>query len=251
MELKDNTILITGGSSGIGMALAERFIALGNEVIVTGRREQALQAFKARHPSAHIKVNDAGSPSDRVELARWVTREFPRLNVLVNNAGIQRKVSLQQVESWPDTAQEIDINLGAPVHLCLLLIPHLQQQARAHIMNVSSGLAFVPLAHLPVYCATKAALHSFTLSLREQLKATGIAVTEIIPPAVKTNLGGSHDFGEELSDYIASVIEQLATAAPELTFGMSARASQMSRAEADQVFQRMNGAGWSPTPARK
>jgi uncharacterized oxidoreductase len=118
-------------------------------------------------------------------------------------------------------------------------------------MNVSSGLAFVPMARMPIYCASKAALHSFTLSLREQLKPTGIRVTEIIPPAVKTNLGGSHDFGEELADYVASVFAQLATDAPELTFGSSAHTSQMSRADADQVFARINGASWVTSSSRK
>ena len=242
MDLKGNTILITGGSSGIGMGIAERFLALGNEVIITGRREAALSAFKERHPSVHLKANDAGSAEQRRELAAWVVREFPRLNVLINKAGIQRQVNLREAEPWADTALEIDINLGGPIHLSTLLAPHLQTQPKARIMNVSSGLAFVPIAHLPVYCATKAALHSFTLSLREQLKPVGITVTEIIPPAVKTNLGGSHDFGEELADYIDSVFTQLATDAPELTFGSSARTSQMSRADADQVFARLNGA---------
>jgi uncharacterized oxidoreductase len=243
MDLKGNTILITGGSSGIGMALAERFLALGNEVIITGRGEAALNAFERKHPSVHVKVNDAGSAEERSELAAWVVREFPRLNVLINNAGIQRRVNLREAEPWADTASEIDINLGGPIHLSALLAPHLQTQPKARIMNVSSGLAFVPIAHLPVYCATKAALHSFTLSLREQLKPVGITVTEIIPPAVKTNLGSSHDFGEELADYVDSVFTQLATDAPELTFGSSARTSQMTRAEADQTFARINGPG--------
>jgi uncharacterized oxidoreductase len=251
MDLKGNTILVTGGSSGIGMAIAARFIELGNEVIVTGRRVEALQAFKDKHPSAHIKVNDAGNPKDRVELAEWAVREFPRLNVLINNAGIQRKLSLAKAEPWADTAQEIDINLGGPIHLSSLLVPHLEKQAKAHIMNVSSGLAFVPIALMPIYCATKAALHSFTLSLREQLKATTIFVTEIIPPAVKTNLGGSHDFGEELAEYTASVFEQLETDALELTFRMSSRASQMSRADADQMFAQMNGRGRPPPASGK
>jgi uncharacterized oxidoreductase len=251
MQFKDNTILITGGSSGIGMAMAERFLELGNEVVVTGRREAALSAFKARQPRVHTKVSDAGNAQARVELAAWVVREFPRLNVLINNAGIQRKPSLREAEPWSDTAAEIDINLGAPIHLSTLLVPHLQKQPSAQIMNVSSGLAFVPLAHLSVYCATKAALHSFTLSLREQLKPTGITVIEIIPPAVKTNLGGAHDFGEELAEYVDSVFAQLATDAPELTFGNSARTSQMSRSDADQMFARMNGAGWIAPGAKK
>lgn len=249
MELKGNTILITGGSSGIGMAIAARFIELGNEVIVTGRREAALQAFKEKYPSAITRVNDAGKPAERIALSAWATREFPRLNVLINNAGIQRKVNLQEAEPWADTAQELDINLGAPIHLSALFVPHLRKQTKAQIMNVSSGLAFVPLAHMPVYCASKAALHSFTLSLREQLKATSISVTEIIPPAVKTNLGGAHDFGEELSAYVDSVFTQLATEATELTFGFSGRSSQMSRADMDQLFQRMNNGGGPPRPA--
>ncbi|MEI9940996.1 MAG: SDR family oxidoreductase [Pseudomonadota bacterium] len=252
MELKGNTILITGGSSGIGMAIAARFIELGNEVIVTGRRASALEEFKAKYPSVHTLVNDAGKPADRVALAGWATREFPRLNVVINNAGIQRKVSLHEGEPWADTAQEIEINLAAPIHLAALFVPHLRLQPKAQIMNVSSGLAFVPLAHMPVYCATKAALHSFTMSLREQLKATTISVTEIIPPAVKTNLGGSHDFGEELADYVDSVFTQLSTEASELTFGFSGRSSQMSRADMDQLFQRMNsGSPPGAPPARK
>lgn len=243
MKLSGNTVLITGGSSGIGKAMAERFVALGNDVIVTGRREAPLRELAEQQPGLHVKVNDAGNPSDRAALAEWVVSSFPKLNVLINNAGIQRKVDVQQAEPWADTASELDINLGGPIHLCQLLVPHLRQQAQSHIMNVSSGLAFVPIAHMPVYCATKAALHSFTLSLREQLKDSSIAVTEIIPPAVKTNLGGAHDFGEELADYVHSVFLQLETNQPELTFGMSARASQLSRADADLMFRHMNGAG--------
>jgi len=246
MDLTGNTLLITGGSSGIGMALAERFIRLGNEVIITGRRASALESFAATHPGVHTKLSDAGNAASRVELAAWAAREFPRLNVLINNAGIQRRVDLQRTEPWENTAEELEINLSAPIHLSTLFIPQLQKQARAQIMNVSSGLAFVPLARLPIYCATKAALHSFSLSLREQLKSSTIRVTEIIPPAVKTNLGGSHDFGEELADYADSVLDQLARDVPETTFGMSTRTSQMSRADADQAFQRMNSTGWSP-----
>jgi len=240
MKLNGHTFLVTGGSSGIGRALAASLVQRGNEVVVTGRRREPLEAFKAEFPAAHIKMSDASIAKDRVDLAEWVTREFPRLDVVVNNAGTQRKVTLTQPEPWADTAQEIDVNLGGPIHLSMLLAPHLVTQPEAHIVNVSSALAFVPVALFPVYCATKAALHSFTLSLREQLKSTSVKVVEIIPPAVKTNLGGSHDFGEELDVYIQSVLEQLEAGALETTFGFSAHASRMSRAEADEAFNRMN-----------
>lgn len=240
MEMTGNTILITGGSSGIGMALAERFLKLGNEVIVCGRREDALKTLASRLPGLHYLVADTGSPSDREKLAGEVTQKFPRLNVVINNAGIQRRTPLTRPEPWADIASEIDINFAGPVHMASLMIPHLVKQPRAHLMNVSSGLAFVPLARMAVYCATKAAVHSFTMSLREQLRGTSVTVTEIIPPAVKTNLGGSHDFGVELNDYADSVIAQLREGRTETTFESSARSAQMSRAEQDELFAKMN-----------
>ena len=241
MQPSKNTILITGGSSGIGSALAERFLALDNEVIVTGRNERTLRDLKAKHPKVHIRVSDAGIAADRIALAHEVLREFPTLNVLINNAGIQRKVDMAANESWEEREREISINLSGPIHFCAVFVPHLQRQVRPLIVNVSSGLAFVPFARVPVYCATKAGLHSFTMSLREQLKQTPIAVTEIIPPAVKTNLGGSHDFGEDLDDFTDSVIEQLRADAREITFGTSTKFSGFSRSESDEMFRRING----------
>src|SRR5208283_1583670 len=151
MKLSGHTVLVTGGSSGIGRALAASFVQRGNEVIVTGRRRESLEAFKAEFPTAHIKISDASIATDRIDLADWVTREFPRLDVVVNNAGTQRKVKLTGPEPWDDTANEIDLNLGAPIHLSMLLAPHLVTQPEAHILNVSSGLAFVPIALMPVY----------------------------------------------------------------------------------------------------
>ena len=241
MVLSNNTILITGGSSGIGMALAERFLQAGNTVIITGRGERALLDLKRKHPTLHIKVSDAGSAADRIALASEVVREFPSLNILINNAGIQRRVTMPANEPWEETGREIDINLAAPIHLSSLLIPHLRAQSHAHIVNVTSGLAFVPMARLPIYCATKAALHSFTLSLREQLKTESIEVTEVIPPAVKTNLGGSHDFGAELDEFTDSVVKQLAAGVAEVTFGASVQLSRISQSDAADVFRRMNG----------
>ena len=164
------------------------------------------------------------------------------MNILINNAGIQRKVSLNSLEPWKDIQQEIAVNLEGPIHLSMLFIPHLLKQGSSWIMNVSSGLAFMPLSTVPVYCATKAGLHSFTQSLRHQLRKTNIGVVEIIPPAVRTNLGGSHDFGAPLDEYADSVIEQIKDGRIETTFQMSAKSSQASRAELDQMFSGMNSA---------
>ena len=242
MQMSGNTVLITGGSSGIGRALAARFLAAGNKVIVTGRRAGLLDELKQQYPAVLTRVCDAGSEIDRAALARDMVREFPDLNVVINNAGIQRKIDLVKGEPWRETEQEIAINLAGPIHLSMLFLPHLVKQPRAVLMNVSSGLAFVPIARMPVYCATKAALHSFTQSLRHQVQGTPVQVVEIIPPAVKSNLGGSHDFGVDTDEYADSVMAQLAEGRLELTYDMSARASQASRAELDEIFKRMNSA---------
>ena len=241
MQLTGNTVLITGGSSGIGLGLAERFVKAGNEVVVCGRRESLLEDLKKKLPGLHTLVADTGSAKDREALFAKVTSELPKLNVLVNNAGIQRKIDLTTTEPWEETAQEIAINLEGPIHLSRLFVAHLAKQERPVIANVTSGLAFAPMSGMSVYCATKAALHSFTLSLRHQLAPKGIEVIEIIPPAVRTNLGGSHDFGTPLDEYSDSVMAQLAEGRPETTYGFSAQGSQASRAELDAIFAKMNG----------
>jgi uncharacterized oxidoreductase len=240
MQLSGNIVLITGGSSGIGLALAERFLAAGSEVIVCGRREGPLAELRGKHPAIHTIVSDTGSAADRQALFTEVVARFPKLNVVINNAGIQRRVALDSGEPWADTAQEIAVNLEGPIHLSMLFISHLRAQERPVLATVSSGLAFVPLAATPVYCATKAAIHSFTLSLRHQLAATPIEVVEIVPPAVRTNLGGAHDFGTPLDEYADSVMAQLAEGRPETTYDLSARVSQASRAELDAIFKHLN-----------
>lgn len=240
MRYTGNTILITGGSSGIGLALAERFLTLGNEVIICGRREKSVTDVKKRFPKIHTFISDTGDEKSRLELVNDVTRQFPHANILINNAGIQNKVELTKLESWKDLRQEILINVEGPMHLSMLFIPHFLKLKSSCIINVSSGLAFSPLANVPIYCATKAAIHSFTLSLRFQLKETPIEVVEIIPPAVRTNLGGSHDFGTPLDEYADSVIDQLNEGRSETTYEFSAKSSQASRAELDQIFKSMN-----------
>lgn len=242
MQLTGHTVLVTGGSSGIGFALAQRFRKEGNEVIICGRRADALERTKAEIPGVHALVGDTGTAESREALWAEVTAKFPKVDVLVNNAGIQNKIDALAPEPWKVLQQEIGINLEGPIHLSFLAIPHLAKQPHAAILNVSSGLAFSPMATMPIYCATKAALHSFTLSLRHQLRKTSIEVIEIIPPAVRTNLGGAHDFGAPLDEYGDSVFAQLKEQRAETTYQFSAAGSQASRAELDEAFKRMNGA---------
>jgi uncharacterized oxidoreductase len=242
MELGSRTILITGGASGIGLALAVRFQRAGSRVIVCGRRESTLLAARAAHPGLETRVCDVADPSARVELARWAVETWPHLDVLVNNAGVQRRVPAAQMEPWHETAAEIAINLEAPIHLCKLLAPHLRTRPYAAIVNVTSGLAFAPLALAPVYSATKAALRSFTLSLRHDLAATPVEVVEVIPPAVNTDLGGPglHDFGAPLDDFADAVIERLGRGESEIAYGHAEHSSRASRPELDAAFARMN-----------
>lgn len=189
MQTSGNTILITGGATGIGLALADAFLQEGNTVIICGRRESKLREAQAKHPGLHIRVCDVGNASDRTALFDWTISQFPGLNVLINNAGIQREIDFRRgVAALNDGDSEIAINFEGVVHLTALFVPHLMHRPVAAVMQVTSGLAFVPMALAPVYCATKAALHSFSLTLRHQLKNTSVRVFEIIPPIVDTDL---------------------------------------------------------------
>ena len=189
MKLKGQTILITGGTSGIGRELAVQLLSLGNTVIVTGRDTAKLDQLKAEYPAIHIYESDVSDPTAISSLFERVTSEFPRLNILINNAGIMRKLNLNTFGTdLNDITREIDTNLSGSIRMVMQFLPHLTMQKCAAIVNVSSGLAFVPYAISPVYSATKAAIHSFTLSLRFQLKNTNIAVFEVAPPVIDTPL---------------------------------------------------------------
>ena len=243
MNLSNNTILLTGGASGIGLALAVRFQQAGSEVIIVGRRADKLAEARQQYPGLHTRVCNVANAAEREALVRWATTEFPRLNVLVNNAGIQNRIQLaDDAADWETRRQEFVINVEAPIHLAALLVPHLRQQSQAVIINVTSGLAFAPAAFVPIYSATKAALHSFTLSLRHQLRPTGIAVLEIVPPAVNTDLGGPglHAFGVPVDAFADSVLARLAAGEEEVGYGSSEKARQASRAELDEQFRLMN-----------
>lgn len=187
---------------------------------------------------------DVADPAERLALVRWATAKYPRLNVLVNNAGIQNRIQLADdaAADWDARRQEIVINLEAPIHLVTLLVPHLRQQPQPVIINVTSGLAFAPAAFVPIYSATKAALHSFTLSLRHQLGPAGIDVLEIVPPAVNTDLGGLglHTFGEPVDAFADSIMARLAVGEQEVGYGSSEQRRRASRAELDDYFRQMN-----------
>lgn len=189
MNTTRNTVLITGGATGIGYCLAEEFLKAGNKVIICGRREQKLNEAKRKLPEIHTYVCDVSSPYEREALYNWVTSNFKDINILVNNAGIQLMIDLKAgLRDLRANENELDINLGSTIHLSAYFIPEFMKRSEAAIINVSSGLGFVPIAIMPVYCATKAAIHSFTISLRHQLKNTSVKVFEIIPPTVDTDL---------------------------------------------------------------
>lgn len=212
MNITGNTILITGGGSGIGRGLAEALQAKGNTVIIAGRRKAALEETVAANPGMKSVTLDIEDPAAIKAFAAKVAAEFPALNVLVNNAGIMRFENLlEQPDDLSDVEAMVTTNLLGPIRLTAALLPLLRKQAHSTIINVSSGLAFLPLAPTPTYCATKAAIHSYSLSLRYQLKDTTTEVLEIIPPYVQTDLlGGAEDpRAMPLKEFIAETVEIL------------------------------------------
>ena len=244
MNLATNTILLTGGASGIGLALAVRFLRAGSTVIIVGRRADKLAEAQQLHPGLIIRQADIADLAERAELVRWAISTHPNLNVLVNNAGIQNRIQLAHDADtdWQVRRQELVINVEAPIHLSTLLVPHLRQRPGAAIINVTSGLSFAPAAFVPIYSATKAALHSFTLSLRHQLEPEGIAVLEIVPPAVDTDHGGPglHTFGVNVDAFADSIMDRLAQGEQEVGYGTSEKSRLASRAELDEQFRMMN-----------
>ncbi len=246
MNFGHNTVLITGGASGIGLSLASHFVQNDSTVIICGRNENKLAEAKVKHPQLTTYVCDVANSAERISMVNWISQEFPALNMLVNNAGIQRRgLQLSQEQPWETLADEITINLEAPIHLSMLLIPQLLKQEKSTIINVTSGLAFVPLAIAPIYSATKAALHSYTLSLRQQLSDTPIAVLEIIPPAVNTDLGGKglHTFGVEVNEFTEAIVKQLENGQLEASYGLATESRHASREQLDLIFKRMNQQG--------
>jgi uncharacterized oxidoreductase len=239
MNLSNNKILITGGATGIGLALAERFVQENNTVIICGRRESALKEATNKLPSIITKTCDLTIAKEREELYQWIEKEHSDLNVLINNAGIQQWIAITDDNFFQKAKEEITINIEAPVHLASLFqnLPSLKV-----IMNVSSGLSFSPLTKTAVYSASKAFIRSFTLSLRHLLRPKNIEVIELIPPALNTDLGGKgiHDFAPPVSGFIDAVFEQLKQGKTEITYGFSEAMIKAGPEELQKAFTKMN-----------
>lgn len=239
MNLTGNKILITGGASGIGFALAERFAQEGNTIIICGRRQDVLQEARQKYPSWIAHVADASTEEGRKELVQWILKEHPDTNVLINNAGIQNWMTIDDADYYARAKAELAINVEAPLHLMQLF---LQSKAINTIINVTSGLSFAPLTKTPVYSATKAFLHSYARSMRHLLQERGIEVIELIPPALNTDLGGKgiHDFAPPVSGFIDTTFEQLKAGKPQVTYMFSEAMLKAGQEEREAAFGRLN-----------
>jgi uncharacterized oxidoreductase len=247
MKTSGNTILITGGTSGIGFELAKQLLALGNVVAVTGRDQKKLDAMKSRLPGVRVIKSDASRPDEIEALRKTVTGELPALNVLINNAGIMRTINFHDAAELETLTEEIDVNLKGPIRLAMAFLPHLKTQKDAAVVNVTSGLAFVPLPTSPVYCATKAGLHSFSLSLRVQLKNTRVKVFEVAPPATETELlsGMSAEDRKgvdvmKVEDMVAASIKGFEADRFEIRPGQANSLKLMSRVAPDFILKQLS-----------
>jgi uncharacterized oxidoreductase len=227
MKMHSNTIFITGGTSGIGQGLAEAFHRLGNQVIISGRREDRLKNICAVNPGMRNFALDVTDLDSIRNTARKVIEEFPGLNCVFNNSGMQRRHDFAAGKPIEDAAMlaEIQTNLIGLIRVSAEFLPQLKNKQNSTLLNVSSGLAFVPLSVFPVYCATKAAVHSFSLSLRHQLRNSRVKVIELVPPYVATELGGGSQAPAgaphqmPLETFVAETMKELAGDADEITIG--------------------------------
>ncbi|WP_216318384.1 SDR family oxidoreductase [Deinococcus aestuarii] len=246
MQMNGNTILITGGGSGIGRALAEAFHARGNQVVIAGRRQGVLDEVTAANPGMKSAVLDIEDPEAIRGFAQRLQAEYPALNVVIHNAGIMRAESVRS-GALEDAEATVATNLLGPIRLTAALLPLLTSQPRAAILTVSSGLAFLPLAATPTYSATKAAIHSYTQSLRHQLRDTSVQVIELVPPYVQTELMGPGQASDPgampLGEFIEEVMDLLETS-PNAAEILVERVKPLRFAEVDgnydAVFGQMN-----------
>jgi uncharacterized oxidoreductase len=248
MRTNGNTILITGGATGIGFALAEAFVKAGNKVLICGRREAKLKEAKKKLPQIQTRQCDLSKRENRESFCDWVRENYKDLNMLVNNAGIQRAINLREGTAELFSGEdEVQTNFVAPIHISAYFAPLLLKKKEAAIINVSSGLGFVPIAAMPVYCATKAGIHMFSVSLRHQLKDTPVKVFEIVPPAVDTELGrGTTGASEQEyrgippSEVAATTLQALENDEYEVVIGEAKELVARSRQDFAKAFQELN-----------
>lgn len=250
MQVTGNTILITGGGSGIGRGLAEAFHQLGNQVVISGRDQQKLDETTAASPGMKALTVDMNEAASIRTFAAQLTEQFPALNVVIHNAGIMRNENLLQLGDDTQAAEAtIATNLLGPIRLTAALLPALQKQPHSTLMTVTSGLAYLPLALTPTYCATKAAIHSYTESLRYQLRDTNVEVLELVPPYVATSLMGERQANDPnampLDEFVAEVIDILKTQSQtkEICVGRVQRqrnAASSGPEQYNQFFQQFN-----------
>ena len=251
MEFKNNTILITGGTSGFGLEFAKRLLESGNTVIVTGRDTAKLAIAKKNLPGLHTFKSDVSKPEEIAELYEQVTGQFPKLNILINNAGQMRKISLHDTSiSLSDITREIETNLMGPIRMVQGFLPHLKQMPSAAILNVTSGLALVPFPISPIYGATKSGLRSYTKSLRVQLKNTKIKVFELIAPAAKTplnnefrNLDGYNVKQMDSVELVNTALKGMEKDKYEIYPGIARMLYFMSRVAPGFIFKMLSKAG--------
>jgi len=253
MQMQGNTIFITGGTSGIGEGLAEAFHQRGNQVVVTGRREDRLKEICKQHPGMQYFVLDVIDPDAIRTVAQKAIAQFPAINCVFNNAGVQMRLEFApgRALNEEDLQAEISTNILGPIRVAAAFLPHLASQPAATLVNVSSGLAFVPMARFPVYCATKAAIHSWTLSLRQQVRGSSVQVVELIPPYVATELGGpgkpvlNTAAGRgpmPLDVFIAEAMKELESGVEEAAVGEAKRLVAASSLDTvKKAFAAMNG----------
>lgn len=189
MELRKSVILITGGTSGIGLEFVKQLTGQGAKIIVTGRNLEALKETKKKFPKIEIFTSDVSRTKDIESLFEEVTHQFPELNIIINNAGIMRLIDLEdEANTTQNIVREIETNLIGTIQMVQEFLPHLRRQKTAAIINVSSAIAFMPFSSAPIYSASKSGIHAYTQALRLQLEKTNIKVFEVIPPGVTTNL---------------------------------------------------------------
>ncbi|EQA36109.1 KR domain protein [Leptospira inadai serovar Lyme str. 10] len=248
MKLKGNTILITGGAGGIGLEMASRLLERENTVIITGRNREKLNRVKEILPKIHTIQSDVSSEKEIESLYQDMIERFPNLNVLINNAGVMRVVNFHETHSsLAEFTQEININLIGSIWMTKQFIPHLKKRPTGAIVQITSGLAFVPLPTSPIYCATKAALHSFVQSLRVQLKNTNLRVFEVAPPATQTEMLGQFESTDmkgvsimKVEDMVRDTLKGIEKDSFEIRPGQSNQLKFMSRLAPDFILSQMS-----------